>query len=98
MSFRPVISISRNRIARARLAVLAVSDVDVHAQIDLEWKVRDLRRQLRARRGPGSVQCFSCHRFKPRPSSECAYCGDIPVTHNGCPNEFDREHGWEAVA
>jgi hypothetical protein len=46
------------------------------------------------------ARCASCHRFKSRPSSICAYCGDDPVGNCGLdpsPHdryEYDRAHGW----
>jgi hypothetical protein len=51
----------------------------------------------------GSIPCFVCGRFKPRPSSVCDHCGDVPGTvdtgmvnndYKGDSHAFDRAYGY----
>lgn len=59
---------------------------------------RDRREERERRRGrPRAVNCFQCGRFKSRPSSICAFCGDEPGTHNGNPLKFDEAYLGERV-
>lgn len=41
-----------------------------------------------------SVPCFSCGRFKRRPSDVCPYCGDDPVQLGTKRHDFDRAYGY----
>lgn len=41
------------------------------------------------------AKCQRCGSFKSRPSSECARCGDNPVTVGGDPYAYDRAAGWD---
>ena len=58
---------------------------------------RRVMREDEAERARGltrrSVNCFSCGRWKARPSAVCGSCGDDPVTHNGDRKRFDRGSG-----
>ena len=51
------------------------------AQLELAWEPAQERKRRRG--GPRPFNCFSCGRFKPRPSSVCRSCGDEPVSFNG---------------
>lgn len=59
----------------------------------------EMERRRARRTGRRTARCRPCGRFKPRPSSECGYCGDRPLTHNGDSTrgawEYDRAHGWD---
>lgn len=81
-------------IERARAAVQSIDFEEIEALLYDEWKARDERRRAReARQGrPRAVNCFSCGKFKPRPSSICGQCGDDPVGNvtNGDPTAADR--------
>lgn len=82
------------RTAAARSAGLEdayVAGTLTRADLELElediWRERQQRqdrsaeRERRAQFKRGSFPCFSCHRFKPRPSAICQYCGDDPVAN-----------------
>lgn len=89
---RPI-DVRQVELVRRTIAAIdgnAVRDVMVE-----EYKRREARaleRELRRGR-PRPVQCFSCKRFKPRPSSICGQCGDDPVgrTTHMDPTPFDRQ-------
>jgi hypothetical protein len=40
------------------------------------------------------IPCFSCGRFKRRPSDICHYCGDDPVQLKTSRHDFDRAYGY----
>jgi hypothetical protein len=74
-------ALDRRAQRRSRALLAAVSDDQVREVMVDEYRdraERTLERELRRGR-PRPVQCFSCKRWKPRPSSVCGQCGDDPV-------------------
>lgn len=96
-----LLGISHQRIYQ----VLARAKADV-AKAEMEWRERQAASYGMASAGrdanrgleSGSHPCFSCGRFKSRPSSVCGHCGDDPVTFGGDRREFDRAYGYAGVA
>lgn len=85
------------RLATVQSAVAQIDDATVQETLELEEAERverRFRRELSRNTGRRTAKCGVCGRFKPRPSSECDFCGDIPGTVNGDPREYDGEHGW----
>ena len=77
----------------ARVGTHLAAELDVpEAQLELAWERAQERKRRRG--GPRRFNCFSCGRFKPRPSSVCRSCGDDPVSFNGDRREFDRAYGY----
>lgn len=74
--------IDARQVELVRRTIAAIDGGQVREVMVEEYKRREDRRLARRlQRGrPRPVQCFSCKRFKPRPSSVCGQCGDDPVT------------------
>lgn len=117
-----VVSIMRSGAGRKRgledlYSTGRISREELEEELEEVWREqrdREDRRQERERAKQfrrGAFRCFSCQRFKPRPSAVCGYCGDDPVcnvnfagggSHGGNywqkARELDREYNYDDLA